>query len=138
EDYMQRYTDSPYLVTLEENGDGLVAGKFLTASDLGGEEAQLPRADFKTVLLDQNGAPVVPNGSLGHRFTDEDEGDWNLDLGDVVPPLSLLDLADTTESVEVRLPRFDLPPEAGSEHAGGAGVVVRGVPVRRVAGKLVT
>lgn len=138
EDYMRRYTDAPYLVTLEPHGEGLVPGKFLTASDLGGEPATAPRAEFKTVLLDQSGAPVVPNGSLGHRFTPEDEGSWNLDLAGITPPLSLADLADTSESVEVLLPRFDLPPEAGSEHAGGSGVVVRGVPVRRVAGRLVT
>jgi len=141
EDYMRRYTDAPYLVALEPHGDGLVPGKFLTAADLGGEAATAPRADFKTVLLDAEGRPVVPNGSLGHRFTPEDEGRWNLDLGDVVPTLSLADLPDTSEAVEVRLPRFDLPPEAGAEHAahaGGAGVVVRGVPVRRVAGRLVT
>src|SRR5690606_18108417 len=85
EDYMRRFTDAPYLVTLEPHGEGLVAGKFLTASDLGGEQAAVPRAEFKTVLLDQAGTPVVPNGSLGHRFTPEDEGTWNLDLGDVVP-----------------------------------------------------
>jgi len=138
EDYMQRYTDAPYLVTLDEHPDGLVPGKFLTASDLGGTDAAVPRADFKTVLLDQHGAPVVPGGSLGHRFTPEDEGTWNLDLGDVMPPLSVGDLADTTESAEILLPRFDLTPEAGSEHAGGTGVVRRGVPVRRVAGRLVT
>ena len=96
------------------------------------------RDRFKTVLLDQAGNPVVPGGSLGYRFTPEDEGNWNLDLGDVVPPLSLADLADTTESAEVALPRFDLAPDATSEHVGGTGVVRRGVPVRRVAGKLVT
>ncbi|MBX3195859.1 MAG: nitrate reductase subunit alpha [Microbacteriaceae bacterium] len=138
EDYMRRYTDAPYLVTLEKHGDTLVPGKFLTASDLGGAAAKAPRAEFKTVVLNQAGKPVVPNGSLGHRFTPEDEGSWNLDLGDVVPPLSVADLADTADSVEVSLPRFDLAPEAGAEHAGGAGVVVRGVPVRRVAGRLVT
>ena len=90
EDYMRRYTDAPYLVTLEPHGDSLVPGKFLTAADLGGKDAAVPRAEFKTVLLDQTGSPVVPNGSLGHRFTPEDEGLWNLDLGEVVPPLSLV------------------------------------------------
>ncbi|MGO8610039.1 hypothetical protein ACC848_44600, partial [Rhizobium johnstonii] len=73
------------------------------------------------------------------RFTAEDEGRWNLDLGDVVPPISLLDLEDTTESVEVLLPRFDVTPDGhDQEHAGGTGTVTRGVPVRRVAGRLVT
>ncbi len=139
EDYMRRFSDAPYLVALEEHPSGLVPGKFLTASDLGGEDAAVPRADFKTVLLDQNGTPVVPNGSLGHRFTPEDEGRWNLDLEGVVPPLSLLDLDDTTESVEIVLPRFDVTPGGEDEaHAGGTGTVTRGVPVRRVAGRLVT
>ncbi len=138
EDYMQRYTDSPYLVTLEEHPSGLVPGKFLTASDLGGADAAQARAEFKTVVLDQSGNPVVPNGSLGHRFTAEDEGRWNLDLGDVVPPLSLADLADTTESAEIVLPRFDIAPSGDDLHTGGAGTVRRGVPVRRVAGGLVT
>lgn len=133
QDYMLRFTDAPYLVTLETNGDDLVPGKFLTASDLGGTAAEEARAEFKTVLLDQAGKPVVPGGSLGHRFTPEDEGNWNLDLGDVVPPLSLSDLADTTESAEIALPRFDLAPDATSEHVGGTGIVHRGVPVRRVA-----
>ncbi|GAB3602755.1 nitrate reductase subunit alpha [Microbacterium aureliae] len=139
EDYMRRYTDAPYLVTLEPHGDALVPGKFLTASDLGGEAATAARADFKTVLLDERGGAVVPGGSLGHRFTPEDEGRWNLDLEGVVPPLSIADLADWSgESAEIALPRFDLTPEVGDEHAGGSGVVVRGVPTRRVAGRLVT
>jgi len=139
EDYMRRYTDAPYLVTLEQHGDRLVPGKFVTAADLGGEAAKAARADFKTVLLDQHGAAVVPDGSLGHRFTAEDEGHWNLDLGDVVPPLSIADLADWSgEAAEIDLPRFDVTPEPGQEHTGGAGVVARGVPVRQIAGRTVT
>ncbi|MDF2561935.1 MAG: nitrate reductase subunit alpha [Microbacterium sp.] len=139
EDYMRRFTDAPYLVTLERHGEQLVAGKFLTASDLGGTEAASARAEFKTVLLDEQGDAVVPNGSLGHRFTPEDEGKWNLDLEGVEPPLSIADLASWDgAAAEVALPRFDLAPEAGAEHAGGSGVVVRGVPTREVAGKLVT
>ncbi|MGV2903612.1 molybdopterin-dependent oxidoreductase, partial [Microbacterium sp. AGC62] len=138
EEYMRRYTDAPYLVALEERNGGLVPGKFVTASDLDGDAAAQARADFKPVLLDAVGNPVVPNGSLGHRFTAEDEGRWNLDLGDVVPPLSISDLPGDHDAVEVRLPRFDLDPEPGQEHAGGSGVVVRGVPVRTVAGRKVT
>lgn len=138
EDYMRRYTDSAFLVTLERHGTELVPGKFLTAADLGGADARVARADFKPVLLNQDGTPVVPGGSLGHRFTPEDEGNWNLDLGDTVPPLSLADLADTHETAEIALPRFDLTPDEGDEHTGGAGVVRRGVPVRTVAGRLVT
>src|SRR5690606_707797 len=88
EDYMRRYTDAPFLVELEQRGDGFVPGKFVTASDLDGADASQPRADFKPVLMDSDGTAVVPNGSLGHRFTPEDEGSWNLDLRDDVQPQS--------------------------------------------------
>ena len=56
-------------------------------------------------------------------------GRWNLDLGDVDPVLSLLETA--SESVVVRMPRFDTPD-------GAAADLPRGVPVRRVDGHLVT
>ncbi|KRE59003.1 nitrate reductase subunit alpha [Phycicoccus sp. Soil748] len=143
EDYTRRFTDLPFLVCLEEYGapaaddgratDGarpLRPGKFLTAADLGGERARTENAAFRTVLVDSvTGEPVVPNGTLGDRFGDEGEGLWNLDLGDVVPALSLLQSRDDTAVVD--LPRFDLP-------RGASEVVRRGVPVRRVGGQLVT
>ena len=137
EDYMRRFTDAPYLVTVERNGDQLVPGKFLTASDLGEDAGAAAHAEFKPAVLDADGSVVIPNGSLGHRFSPEDEGKWNLDLGDVVPQLSIADLGGW-ESAELALPRFDVTPESGQEHAGGTGVVRRGVPVRTVAGKTVT
>ena len=36
-DYVQRYTDLPFLVKLEERDGALVPGKNLTAADLGGD-----------------------------------------------------------------------------------------------------
>src|SRR5690242_2366720 len=123
-DYVKRYTDLPFLVSLEETGDGAYRpGKLLTAEDLGSAEEH---AAFKTVLLDQDGTPVVPNGSLGFRYGDAGVGRWNLDLGDVDPLLS----AAGGTNVEVRLPRFDTPD-------GAAGLMRRGVPTRQVAGTLV-
>nr|WP_082404145.1 nitrate reductase subunit alpha [Saccharothrix sp. NRRL B-16348] len=121
-DYVKRYTDLPFLVTLTETEDGHVPGKFLTAADLGetGEGAE-----SKTVLLDAHGKPVVPPGSLGHRFTDSGQGKWNLDLGDVDPLLSLGD----DDPVTVALPRFD---------TSEPGVLHRGVPTRIIAGRRVT
>ncbi len=135
-DYVKRYTDLPFLVTLDEaTGDGAepgtyTPGKFLTAADLGGAHARTEHAEFRTVLLDEaTGAPVVPNGTLGDRFGDSGAGKWNLDLGDTRPVLS----AEGGEepAVAVTLPRFDAPD-------GGAARLRRGVPVRRVAGRLVT
>jgi nitrate reductase alpha subunit len=123
--YVKRYTDLPFLVSLDERDGAHVPGKFLTAHDLGQTDEH---AQFKTVLLDSaTGAPVVPNGTLGDRFGSQGEGRWNLDLGDTEPLLTLYG----DEAVEVALPRFDT--------ADGSGrVIVRGVPARRVAGRLVT
>lgn len=144
EDYTRRFTDLPFLVCLEEYAAGTDSvagapegagpayrpGKFLTAEDLGGTEATAENAAFKTVLVDsRTGRLVVPNGTLGDRFGEAGEGRWNLDLGDVVPALSLHDSRDDVALVD--LPRFDLP-------RGGSDVVRRGVPVRRVGDRLVT
>jgi nitrate reductase / nitrite oxidoreductase, alpha subunit len=126
-DYVKRYTDLPFLVCLEQRGDAYVPAKFLTAEDLG---QRTENAAFKTVLLDAStGEPVVPNGTLGHRYGDEGAGSWNLDLGDTDPLLTAY--AAGAAAVPVDLPRFDLP-------GGAAGTLRRGVPVREVAGRLVT
>ncbi|NGO72335.1 nitrate reductase subunit alpha [Streptomyces boncukensis] len=153
-DYLRTYTDAPFLVTLREQGEGLVPDRFLTAADLAADRA--PEADagadggadggadagadggvdgehaaFKTVLLDAaTGEPVVPGGSLGFRWGEAGAGRWNLDLDGVEPELSLLERAE--ETVAVALPRFD---QGGTE---GGSFLVRGVPVRTVGGRLVT
>jgi nitrate reductase / nitrite oxidoreductase, alpha subunit len=124
-DYVQRYTDLPFLVTLEERDGPHVPGKFLTAADLGDTSEG---AAWKTVLLDgRTGEPVVPGGSMGFRYTEGGVGRWNLELGEVAPQLTLLG----AEAAEVLLPRFDALDGTG-------GVLRRGVPARRVAGRLVT
>ncbi|WP_051480583.1 nitrate reductase subunit alpha [Cellulomonas sp. KRMCY2] len=148
-DYVKRYTDLPFLVRLEERDGAYVAGKFLTESDLAasGPVPTSENAEFKTVLIDaRTGQAVVPNGSLGHHYGEAGAGKWNLDLGDVDPLLSLIDAPESADrvadadaaagrpavqTVEVDLPRFDTLD-------GAAAVIRRGVPVRRVAGHLVT
>ncbi|WP_017591356.1 nitrate reductase subunit alpha [Nocardiopsis potens] len=124
-DYVRRYTDLPFLVTLAERGDALVPGKFLTAADLGGDG---PEDAWKTVLLDSaTGRPAVPNGSLGFRWQEGGSGRWNLDL-DGVEPLLTLDGAAALDGrvrpAEVLLPRFDSPEGTGA-------AVRRGVPAVR-------
>ena len=132
DDYVKKYTDLPYLVVLDEAPPGTESvayapGKFLTASDLSITASSTENADFKPVLIDgRSSQPVVPNGSLGHRFGKTGAGRWNLDLQDVDPQLSLYD--DASAVVEVLLPRFDVDGET----------VTRGVPVRRIDGHLVT
>ena len=127
EDYVKRFTDLPFLITLEERDGRTVPGRFLTADDLGdsGENSE-----FKTVLLDgATGDAVVPNGSLGFRFGSQGEGRWNLELGDVDPLLTAA--GASADGVEVTLPRFDTPDGRGD-------TITRGVWARTVAGHRVT
>ena len=128
-DYIQKYTDLPFLVRLEERDGAYVTGKNLTAADLGdtGEGAS-----FKPVLIDgRTGEVVVPNGSLGFRYTDSGVGKWNLDLGDIVPQLTVLGdgAGDGIATATLSLARFDTPD-------GHAEVLTRGVPVRRIGNDL--
>ncbi|MFD0664091.1 nitrate reductase subunit alpha [Thermocatellispora tengchongensis] len=127
-DYVRKYTDLPFLVTLEPRGDAYVPRRFLTAAELG---QRSENAAFKTVFLDEaTGAPVVPDGSLGFRWGREGEGRWNLGLGGARPALTLL--GRSGRAVAVDLPRFD---EGATE---GGSVMRRGVPVTEVGGRLVT
>ncbi|GMA34250.1 hypothetical protein GCM10025876_04540 [Demequina litorisediminis] len=124
-DYVKRYSDLPYLITLKEKDGAYVPDKFVTAADLGDTSEN---AQFKTVLVDAaTGRPHVPNGSLGHRFGAEGEGKWNLDLEGVDPALSMYQ-ASGTEAAEILLPRFDAPQDT---HEGGT-AHRRGVPVGRL------
>ncbi len=123
-DYVKKYTDLPFLVTLAERDGAWLPGKFLTAADLG-DTAE--GSSSKTVLLDAAGNPVVPNGSLGHRFTASGEGKWNLDLQGVDPLLTLYGAHG--ELTAVQLPRFD---------GERPGVLTRGVPTKTIAGQRVT
>ncbi|WP_031224470.1 nitrate reductase subunit alpha [Streptomyces roseochromogenus] len=129
-DYVRRFTDLPFLVELDERDGLFVPGKFVTAATLGlgGTEdgADGEEAAWKPVLLDTvSGRPVVPNGTLGDRWSKRGEGRWNLDLGDLDPQLTLY--GPESKAVSVLLPRFDGEPPA-----------VRGVPVRELAGRRVT
>ncbi|MFE0382598.1 nitrate reductase subunit alpha [Streptomyces bungoensis] len=127
-DYVRRFTDLPFLVELEERDGEFVPGKFVTAAHLGlgGDEGDDGAAAWKPVLLDAaSGRPVVPNGTLGDRWSKRGEGRWNLDLGDVEPELTLY--RPGGDAVRVLLARFDGEPPG-----------VRGVPVREVGGRLVT
>ncbi|MFZ2238328.1 MAG: molybdopterin-dependent oxidoreductase, partial [Gordonia amarae] len=126
--YVRTYTDLPFLIHLDEHDSGYVPGKFVTADDLGEEGDD---AAWRTVLLDEaTGETVIPNGSMGFRYSDDGNGKWNLDLEGVTPALTLYE-RDGAERVPVSFAAFDTP--------DGSGVVTsRGVPAVRVGGRLVT
>nr|WP_236570319.1 nitrate reductase subunit alpha [Streptomyces mexicanus] len=128
-DYVRRFTDLPFLVELEERPGGTrVPGKFVTAAALGlGEDADEAQARWKPVLLDAvSGRPVVPNGTLGDRWSKQGEGRWNLDLQGIEPELTL-HRPTGGDSALVALPRFD-----------GGEPLLRAVPVREIGGRQVT
>ena len=129
EDYARRFTDLPFLVTLRERDDGeRVPDAFLRASDLGHDGEN---ADWRMTVLDERtGTAAVPNGSIGDRWGEEGAGRWNLELDGIEPALTLHGSHD--ELVEVLLPRFD-----GGETEGGT-TMRRGVPAKRIGGRLVT
>ena len=140
-DYMVRHTDSPFLITLETEADGRITpGKFLVASDMageavGGDLAQTEHADFRLLVMDKDGTVKDPGGTMADRYGPDGAGKWNLDMEGVDPLITLHE--EGCAGVEVSLPRFDLVGQAGPG-AIGAGVITRGIPVRKVAGKLVT
>src|SRR5690625_1813267 len=106
-EYVKKYTDLPFLITLSKEGDKLRSGKFLRAENL---DMEISNAEWKTVMFDQKTNKfATPNGTVGHRW--EDNKNWNLhlkdtdnQLRDIDPLLSFVDNAD--EIVEVSFPQF--------------------------------
>jgi len=121
--YAKAYTDLPFAVVLEEHQGDFKAGRFLRSSDLG---HTANNAQWKTVLFDTaSGRFVVPNGSIGFRWSEE--GRWNLHLKDSATDAAidpLLSFAPAAERwVRVHSPLFDL---------NGAGTRAGVVPVRQL------
>ena len=65
-DYVKRYTDLPFLVTLDERGDGATCPASSSPPPTSGDAGTTENAAFKTVLLDAaTGEPVVPERLAG-------------------------------------------------------------------------
>jgi nitrate reductase alpha subunit len=129
EQYVRRFTDLPFLVTLRAREGGFVPDRMLRASDLADQGGESNQPEWKPVLLDAaTDAPAVPQGSVGHRYNEP--GRWNLRLNGIEPVLTLHGRTGT-EAVELDVPRFDVGDEGGE-------VLRRGVPAIRVGDHLVT
>ncbi len=119
-DYNKRYTDGPFLVELEPDGDHFKPGRFVRANRIA-KYKDVDNGDWKFLNLDAAGAPVMPKGSVGHRW-DQAQGHWNLKLEDALtgepydPVLTLLDRSD--DVAQVAFTDFGLAKER-----------LRGVPV---------
>lgn len=123
-DYAKQYTDSPYLVVLNKEGDHYAPGRLLRANELS-QFKDISNGEWKFVNIDEKtGSYVVPKGAMGHRW-DKETGKWNMKFENSTderpydPVLSLLTKNDgvlTTEFTE-----FGLDKKA-----------LRGVPIRYV------
>ena len=103
-DYLRRYTDGPYLVTLEADGEYYKPGRLLHAGQLA-RYAGVENAEWKFLVLDEaSGEPRMPKGSVGDRWGSE-EGNWNMKMEDsaddspIDPVLTFLDAHDTVGQV---------------------------------------
>ncbi|MGZ8265571.1 MAG: nitrate reductase subunit alpha, partial [Burkholderiales bacterium] len=134
EDYCRRYTDMPLLVRLDVQGDRLVPGRFLRASDVAGELGESNNPEWKTVALDEESDKLVaPLGSIGYRWGEK--GKWNLQDkasggADTRLALSLNERRD--DAVPVAFPYF-----GGIEHEHFASTSHSPVLKRNVAAKKV-
>jgi len=104
-DYVKRYTECPFLVELEKQGDHYVPMKLMRANRIKSYE-KVENGDWKFLNLDVSGKLVMPKGSMGQRWDKEKIGNWNLkfedgeDNGTYDPTLTLLGKSDDVLQVE--------------------------------------
>lgn len=136
-EYMKCFTDSPFLIKLEQVDGQWVPGKFLTAAEVGGNLQETENSEFRPLVMEADGSIKDPGGTLADRYGEQGVGKWNLNLDGVDPVMSVYGMPGS-EAAEISLPRFDLPADKNNPGPVGAGVVKRGVPCRRVGEHLVT
>ena len=101
QDYLKRYTDSPFLVEIKDGRPG----RYLRANRLSAY-AEEENGDFKLLVYDEAKGARMPGGTLGFRWQKE-KGQWNLKLEDpktgepLNPRLSLLGVEDAVVLVEL-------------------------------------
>lgn len=124
-EYNRRFTDFPFLVTLDERDGKFYPGRFLNAKDFGRKDKH---AEFKHFVIDdKSGKLVIPNGTMGDRW--DRQSKWNLrdedsDTGEAIcPRLSVR--ADRDDVVELMLPYF-------GDDRGSAPMISRAVPVKKI------
>jgi nitrate reductase alpha subunit len=107
--YVKQYSDSPFLVKLDQQGETYKAGRLLRANELP-RYANEENGDWKFLVFDENSnEPRMPGGAVGHRWGKAD-GQWNLELKDpqdgslINPQLSFIN--SDAPTVEVAFTEF--------------------------------
>jgi len=102
--YLKKYTDSPFLIEIEENGSTKEAkpGRYLRANRLSPYQ-NTEHGDWKLLVWDRlSGKPRMPQGTIGHRWEKQEPGKWNLEMRDPLtgeeldPELSFTEAYDDT------------------------------------------
>lgn len=105
-DHVKRYTNLPFLVRLDKDGDKYQMGRFIRATDIK-EYSNEENADWKLILSDQEKKLHVPTGTVGYRWEKEPTGNWNLQTKNAVtgeefdPELTFLGGEDEQVSVAI-------------------------------------
>src|SRR5574337_745162 len=141
QDYCRRFTDLPMLVTLRRDGERWVPDRYLRASDFADALGTPEHADWKTVGFDRQGRPVAPRGSIGFRWPGKgspDRAKWNLgqqaaDGSEI--ELSLTEIDRRDDALDVAFPYFGGIVNEHFAHNDQSDVLLRRVPVRRLAAK---
>jgi nitrate reductase alpha subunit len=141
-DYVKKYTNLPFLVVLEQDGDKYQMGRFLRASDIS-EYADEENADWKLIMADDDRKLHVPTGSIGFRWEEEPTGNWNLQLKNAVtkedfdPLLTLLDKDDQKAMVSFSdfTDTFNIVTGKTEGKGQTAEEILREVPARKVTTK---
>ena len=122
-DYVKKYTDVPFLVALEKNGDSYQAGQFVRAKAIS-RYRDVENSDWKFLVYDgKSGQPRMPKGTIGDRWAKQDTGKWNIEMKDGLdnvdldPILTFVDGSD--EVVQVEFTNFE-----------DQSVSLRGVPIK--------
>jgi nitrate reductase alpha subunit len=123
-DYVKKYTDSPFLIKLEKDGDHYKPGRLLRANELE-KYRDIGNGDWKFLQIDtSSGDLVVPKGSVGSRW-DKKQGNWNMKFENIEngqPYDPLLTLIDNKEEVlQTEFTEYGLDKKS-----------LRGVPVRYI------
>ena len=100
--YAGKYTDGPFLVELAQGGGPVKPGKFVRANRLS-KYKDAENGGWKFLNIDANTLePVMPKGSVGHRWDTKETGKWNMKSEDGLtdaPYAPLLTFLEKNEGV---------------------------------------
>lgn len=127
EDYCKRFTDLPFLVEMDKQGDYFVPGSFFRASNI--YSSGVDRPEWATAVFDKNRNGIAfPHGTVATRWSKK--GVWNLEMKDLRDHAMIDPLLSFKgeEKIPVAFPYFD-----GAQNQ----ILIHDVPVKKIGDKYV-